>query len=95
MFVFTKDATAMDAMEDCVEFVLLVRKSSIVIKNIWTLLATGALRDVDGLSGRSKNGQAIATITWGGSKDTPEQMGTGNRWMKLYRLVAGMAIQSR
>ncbi len=78
MFAFTKDATAMDTMEDCIEFVGLVRKSLIVIEDVQMLLAMGALSDADGLSGRSKNGRAIATIIWGVSKDTPEQMGTGN-----------------
>jgi hypothetical protein len=42
-------------------------------------LAMGALSDPDGFIGRRKNGQAIATITWGELKDTPEQIGTGNR----------------
>ncbi len=67
MFAFTKDATSMDAMDDCVQFVGLVRKSAIIIDAIWMLLAKGELSDANGLSGSSINGRAIATITQGGA----------------------------
>ncbi len=42
MFAFTKGTTAMNSMEDSVEFLGFVRKSAIVIEDVWMLLATGA-----------------------------------------------------
>jgi hypothetical protein len=79
MFAFTKDATFMDATEDGVKLVGLVRKFAVIIEDVWMPLATGAFSDPDELIGRSKNGWAIAIITQGRPKDTPEQIGTRNR----------------
>ncbi len=43
VFAFAKDTTAIDAMKDCVKLVRLVGKTTVILENIFSLLATFGL----------------------------------------------------
>ena len=49
MLAFTKNATSVDAMEDDIEVVRLVRKAAIVIENVWAFPTASPSNDADRL----------------------------------------------
>jgi hypothetical protein len=62
MFAFTKVATSVNAMEDNIKVVQLVRKTGVIVEDVGLFLATGACNNANGLNSRIKNRWVLATI---------------------------------
>jgi len=72
VFEFTKNATSVNAMEDDMEVVGLVREATIVIEDVRAFPTTSACSNAYRLRRRMKSRWVPATIIWRRSKDTPK-----------------------